>query len=111
MQNLQILHKDKFPVDNVLLSAIIMVAEGQQHNIERGYNMKTKIERVVHYGSCREDYYDVFYKTGRLVTYRITDIPKTVLDYVMQANVIRVVNNYVTNGTTASVLKVEGVTG
>ena len=41
-----------------------------------------KIKNVMHYAMYREDYYEVRYHSGRIVTYRLSDMPMTVYKFI-----------------------------
>lgn len=47
---------------------------------------KSKIKMIRHYAENREDYFVVFYESGRHHTYNISDLPKTALDFWQTAN-------------------------
>lgn len=47
---------------------------------------KSKIKMIRHYAENREDYFVVFYESGRHHTYEISDLPKTALDFWRTAN-------------------------
>ena len=44
-----------------------------------------KIKFVNLYTFCREDMFDVVYKSGRVVTYSLPDLPRTVVQFVVNA--------------------------
>lgn len=50
---------------------------------------KAKILCVVHYAMYREDWFDVIYKSGRVVTYTLPDLPKTVHAFLKESNDVR----------------------
>lgn len=50
---------------------------------------KAKILFVLHYAMYREDWFDVIYESGRVVTYTLPDLPKTVQAFLEESNDVR----------------------
>lgn len=48
--------------------------------------MKEKIKFARKYEAYRENWYDVIYHSGRAYTFRETDLPKTVLNFINAAS-------------------------
>lgn len=48
--------------------------------------MESKIKFVRHYAFCREDYFDVVYKSGQVRTCPLIDLPKTAALFIANAN-------------------------
>lgn len=51
--------------------------------------MASKIKFVRHYHWYREDYFDVVYTCGRIRTFRLTELPKTVQSFINSAENVK----------------------